>query len=100
MIQRQTLITSADLATHLGNPTLALAYTANATAVKAAYNRVLWDASAGLFRDNDNISSIHPQDGNSLAVLFNLTTSTEQNKLISKGLTQFWTDIGPLSPVS
>ncbi|KAJ7754100.1 glycoside hydrolase family 78 protein, partial [Mycena metata] len=94
----RTLVTAADLATHLGNSTLAAAYLANSTLIKSAYNALLWDASAGLFRDNDLPNSIHPQDGNSLAVLFNLTTSDAQNKAISQGLTQFWTPIGPLSP--
>ncbi|KII96164.1 glycoside hydrolase family 78 protein [Plicaturopsis crispa FD-325 SS-3] len=93
----QTLITAADLATALQNTTLAEAYTANATAVKSAYNTLLWDSSAGMFRDNDS-STLHPQDGNSLAVVYNLTTSESQNTNISQGLTAFWTDIGPVSP--
>ncbi|KAJ6632183.1 glycoside hydrolase family 78 protein [Mycena sp. CBHHK59/15] len=94
----RTLVTAADLAAQLGDASLAAAYLANATSIKAAYNALLWDTSAGLFRDNDSPSSIHPQDGNALAVLFNLTTSAAQNQAISKGLTQFWTPIGPLSP--
>ncbi|KAJ7258225.1 glycoside hydrolase family 78 protein [Mycena rebaudengoi] len=94
----QTLVTAADLAGHLGNTALSAAYLANSTLIKAAYNKLLWDESAGLYRDNDSPTSIHPQDGNSLAVLFNLTTSARQNKAISKGLTRFWTPIGPLSP--
>ncbi|KAJ7457363.1 glycoside hydrolase family 78 protein [Mycena latifolia] len=94
----RTLVTASDLATHLGDSALAAAYLANSTSIKTAYNALLWDASAGLFRDNDALDSIHPQDGNSLAVLFNLTISDAQNKAISKGLTQFWTPIGPLSP--
>ncbi|KAJ7908865.1 glycoside hydrolase family 78 protein [Mycena leptocephala] len=77
----RTLVTAADLATHLGNPTLAAAYLGNSTSIKAAYNKLLWDAN-----------------GNSLAILFNLTTSAAQNTAISRGLTQFWTPIGPLSP--
>ncbi|KAJ7055763.1 glycoside hydrolase family 78 protein [Mycena amicta] len=93
----QTLVTAADLATQLGNA-IGAEYLKNATRIKTAYNTLLWDQSAGLFRDNDNPTSIHPQDGNALAVLFNLTTSDAQNKAISKGLTQFWTPIGPLSP--
>jgi neutral trehalase len=92
------LVTAADLANHLGDKSLSSAYLANSTSIKAAYNRVLWDEPAGLYRDNDSPTSIHPQDGNSLAVLFNLTTSVRQNKAISKGLTRFWTPIGPLSP--
>jgi neutral trehalase len=98
LIPVQTLVTAADLATHLGNPTLAAAYLGNSTSIKAAYNKLLWDVSAGMFRDNDTPNSIHPQDGNSLAILFNLTTSAVQNTAISRGLTQFWTPIGPLSP--
>ncbi|KAJ6530328.1 glycoside hydrolase family 78 protein [Mycena capillaripes] len=94
----RTLVTAADLATQIGDPALAAAYVANSTAIKTAYNELLWDASAGMFRDNDALDSIHPQDGNSLAVLFNLTTSAAQNTAISEGLTQFWTPIGPLSP--
>ncbi|KAJ7457382.1 glycoside hydrolase family 78 protein [Mycena latifolia] len=94
----RTLVTASDLATHLGDSALAAAYLANSTSIKTAYNALLWDASAGLFHDNDALDSIHPQDGNSLAVLFNLTIWDAQNKAISKGLTQFWTSIGPLSP--
>ncbi|KAF7327050.1 Glycoside hydrolase family 78 protein [Mycena kentingensis (nom. inval.)] len=93
----RTLVTAADLASHLGLA-VAAEYLQNATRVKTAYNALLWDDAAGMFHDNDDPASIFPQDGNSLAVLFNLTTSDAQNKAISKGLTRFWTPIGPLSP--
>jgi len=93
----ETLITAAKLATALGKTSLAEAYAANASSIKAAFNELLWDESAGLFRDNDT-STLHPQDGNSLAVLFNLTNNASQIKSVSDGLTQFWTPIGPLSP--
>ncbi|KAE9386521.1 Six-hairpin glycosidase [Gymnopus androsaceus JB14] len=94
----ETLITAAELATALGsNASLAEAYAANASSVKVAYNELLWDESAGLFKDNDT-STLHPQDGNSLAVLFNVTNNASQIQSISDGLTQFWTPIGPLSP--
>ncbi|KAJ7842815.1 glycoside hydrolase family 78 protein [Mycena olivaceomarginata] len=94
----RTLVTASDLATQVGDTALASVYLANSTLIKAAYNALLWDSSAGMFRDNDALDSIHPQDGNSLAVLFNLTTSPMQNSAISQGLTQYWTPIGPLSP--
>ncbi|KAK7032676.1 glycoside hydrolase family 78 protein [Favolaschia claudopus] len=94
----RTLVTASDLATQLGDQSLAGAYLVNSTLIKRAYNNLLWDSDAGMFRDNDMANSIHPQDGNSLAVLFDLTTSATQNKAISKGLTKFWTPIGPLSP--
>lgn len=90
-------MTGSDLAGHLGDTELARAYSANATALKEAINTVLWHEPAGMYRDNET-TSIHPQDGNSLAVLFNVTKTMRQNKAISKGLTAFWTDIGPISP--
>lgn len=93
----QALVGSADLASKIGNDTLATTYATNATALKVAYNTLLWDASAGMYRDNDN-STLYAQDGNSLAVLFNLTQSPDQNTNISQGLTAFWTDIGPVTP--
>ncbi|KAK7037884.1 glycoside hydrolase family 78 protein [Favolaschia claudopus] len=94
----RTLVTASDLATQLGDTALASGYLTNATLLKRAYNALLWDESAGMFRDNDSPDSHHPQDGNSVAVLFNLTTSASQNEQISEGLTQYWTPIGPLSP--
>ncbi|KAG5342677.1 hypothetical protein C0989_010645 [Termitomyces sp. Mn162] len=86
-----------DLAARLGFTDLAASYIANATTLKSAYNDLLWDDTAGMFRDNPT-STLHPQDGNSLAVLFNVTNQQSQNAAISQGLTNFWTDIGPLNP--
>ncbi|CAK5267424.1 unnamed protein product [Mycena citricolor] len=91
----RTLVTTADLATHLGNVSLPATYLANATKIKTAFNSLLWDAAAGRFRSNDLPRSIHPQDGNALAVLYNLTTSDAQNKAVSAGLMKFWTPIRP-----
>ncbi|EIW81919.1 glycoside hydrolase family 78 protein [Coniophora puteana RWD-64-598 SS2] len=92
-----TLVTGAELATAVGDTATATSYNANATAVKAAYNQLLWDADVGMFRDNET-STMYPQDGNSIAVVFNLTTSHEQNANISNGLTNYWTPIGPVCP--
>ena len=47
----------------------------------------------------DNLTSfLFPQDGNSLAVLFNLTESMEQAAAVSEGLTRYWNEIGSVSP--
>jgi len=81
----------------VGDKDISALYTTDAVLLKKAINDVLWDDEAGMYRDNES-SSLHPQDGNSMAILFNITQSQEQNKAVSKGLTQFWTDIGPLSP--
>lgn len=93
----QSLITGSELASQTGDANLSQAYAANATALKININNLLWDSEAGMFRDNDS-SDLLPQDGNALAILFNVTQNQEQAKAVSKGLTQFWTDIGPLSP--
>ncbi|KAG6857688.1 hypothetical protein H0H87_004104 [Tephrocybe sp. NHM501043] len=93
----RALVTAADLAAKLGLGDLADTYSANATALKKVFNTLLWDDGAGMFRDNPS-SALHPQDGNALAVLFNITNKQSQSTAISEGLTNFWTDIGPLSP--
>ncbi|PFH47431.1 glycoside hydrolase family 78 protein [Amanita thiersii Skay4041] len=64
------LKSASELAVRLGKTDLANAYSSNATSIKEAFNRLLWDDSAGI----------------------------EQIQSISQGLTQFWTDIGPVSP--
>ncbi|KIY53443.1 Six-hairpin glycosidase, partial [Fistulina hepatica ATCC 64428] len=91
------LIKGYELATVVGDGDLATECAYNASVAKAAFNSLLWDESAGMYCDNAT-TTMHPQDGNSLAVLFNLTETTEQSKNVSEGLTQFWTDIGPLCP--
>ncbi|KIY50193.1 glycoside hydrolase family 78 protein [Fistulina hepatica ATCC 64428] len=91
------LALASELATLLGDDDFAAECLYNASVAKAAFNDLLWDDSAGMYRDNAT-TSMHPQDGNALAVLFNLTETSEQNKAVSEGLTQFWTDIGPLCP--
>lgn len=50
-----------------------------------------------MYNDNET-TTLKPQDGNSLAVLFNLTDSVEQAQSVSAGLTQNWTPIGPVTP--
>lgn len=70
---------------------------ANASSLKTVYNSLLWDEAIGMYRDNDTTNT-HPQDGNSLAVLYNFTKSVEQNQNISAKLTAFWTDIGLVTP--
>ncbi|EPQ59764.1 Six-hairpin glycosidase [Gloeophyllum trabeum ATCC 11539] len=92
-----TYVAAAELAGYVNDTSSQAAYATNATTLKAAYNDLLWDASAGLYRDNDT-TSLYPQDGNSLAVLYNLTNNASQTQAVSDGLTQFWTDIGTLSP--
>ncbi|KAL3661204.1 hypothetical protein V7S43_013811 [Phytophthora oleae] len=71
-----------------------------ADAVKTAVNSNLWDDSVGLFRDNTTAAGaeLHPQDGNSLAVRYNLTQSSEQAATVSENLAARWNEYGAVSP--
>ncbi|OSD03796.1 glycoside hydrolase family 78 protein [Trametes coccinea BRFM310] len=93
----QVLVTAADLASHANASDLASAWSKNATALKQRYNEVFWLPSAGMYRDNDT-TTLCPQDANSMAVLYNLTTSPEQADSVSEGLTRNWNDLGPIAP--
>lgn len=68
--------------------------------LKGAVNDKLWDASAGFFRDNTTAlgAEFYPQDGNVLAVHFNVTASPERAATISQSLTTRWNEFGAVSP--
>ncbi|UPX17575.1 uncharacterized protein EKO05_0007920 [Ascochyta rabiei] len=68
-----------------------------AARLKTAFNHLLWDESASLYRDNGT-TTLHPQDGNALALLYNLTTTLTQSSALSRALTSFHGPIGPLTP--
>ncbi|TFK33098.1 Six-hairpin glycosidase [Crucibulum laeve] len=91
------LTTSADLASYLNNTDQASAWAKNATALKTNFNNAFWLESAGMYRDNQT-TTLCPQDANSFAVLFNLTSSVDQSKRISEGLLKNWNALGPVAP--
>ncbi|KAJ4354958.1 hypothetical protein N0V95_003367 [Ascochyta clinopodiicola] len=68
-----------------------------AARLKTAFNHLLWDESASLYKDNGT-TTLHPQDGNALALLYNLTTTPSQSSALSHALTSFHGPIGPLTP--
>ncbi|EME79711.1 glycoside hydrolase family 78 protein, partial [Pseudocercospora fijiensis CIRAD86] len=69
----------------------------DASKLKESYNKLLWDTSACLFFDNTT-TTLHPQDGNALALSFNLTTNASQATDLSSALTTNWNKIGPVTP--
>ncbi|KAL1638186.1 hypothetical protein SLS58_008926 [Diplodia intermedia] len=77
----------------------AATWAAAAARLKAAYNAHLWDASASLYRDNTT-TSLHPQDGNALALLHGLPLTTTHSASLSSALAQRWaaSPIGPSPP--
>ncbi|KAJ7881488.1 glycoside hydrolase family 78 protein [Mycena olivaceomarginata] len=93
----RVLTTSASLASAMSLPALAAAWTANATTLKTNFNTAFWDAAQGLYTDNAT-TTLAPQDANSFAVLFNLTTSPAQAAAVSAGLEKNWNALGAVAP--
>ncbi|KAF9007092.1 Six-hairpin glycosidase-like protein [Cyathus striatus] len=85
----RVLTTAADLASHVNSTSLASAWSANATALKAKFNDAFWV---------DSTTTLCPQDANSFAVLYNLTLSADQAKRVSDGLMKNWNELGPVAP--
>lgn len=75
----------------------ATVWLAAAERLKVSYNDLLWSEQILMYRDNQT-TALAPQDGNALALLYNLTTSTTQATSLSASLTQFWTPLGPVTP--
>ncbi|KAG8702624.1 hypothetical protein FRC08_003359 [Ceratobasidium sp. 394] len=65
--------------------------------VKQAINLELWDERQGMYRDNTT-SMLLPQDGNSLAVWFDVANSREKAIRISEGLQKNWNEYGAVAP--
>jgi hypothetical protein len=100
IILYHTLQTSATLATWLNDTTgLAATWTERATALQKAITTYCFDAPYGAFRDNATSTTLHPQDANSMAILFNLVNaSSSAASSISRRLTDNWTPIGAEAP--
>jgi hypothetical protein len=91
------LVGGAQLATVKGDSALASRYTSLAAGIKTAANSVLWDANAGMYRDNP-ASGLYPQDGNSLAVWYGLTDTAAKTASISAKLATRWNAFGATTP--
>jgi hypothetical protein len=91
------LTTGAKLADAQGDTAHANAWRQRAVSVKAAANARLWNPATGLYRDTPG-ADLHPQDGNSMAVWFELTDSPAKNASISRTLTANWADLGAVTP--
>jgi hypothetical protein len=93
-----TLNTGASLASWARDITnLSKTWTAQATALKEAINTYCWDDSYGAFKDNATDTTLHPQDANSLAILFGVVDK-KRAASISEKLLVNWTPIGAVAP--
>ena len=92
----QALATGAGLAQVEGNASLAASYTSQAAALETQINARLWDPSAGAYKDNPT-STLHPQDGNSLAVWYGIASSSQAQSIMTY-LRGDWSSIGAQTP--
>lgn len=93
----RTLKTGAELASWAGETNLTNTWLSRAEALKEAINTHCWDDGYGAFKDNATETTLHPQDANSMAVLFGVVDS-ERAATISDRLTENWSAIGAVSP--
>ena len=100
----KALSCGAEVATSIGGPSriaLAAKLTAQAKAVRAAINALLWDARLGAFKDNTiPNNTLVPQDGNALAVWFGVPNTTARVASITQYLRGLWNEFGSVSPES
>jgi hypothetical protein len=93
----KVLVSSAELATAEGDAAISTSYAATAASLKTAANSLLWDAAAGAYRDNPT-STVHPQDGNSLAIWFGLVDTDAKATTITATLKKNWNAYGSRTP--
>ncbi len=100
MILYRTLATGASLAQWAGDTTgLAATWTTRAAALQNTTLDWCYDAAFGAFKDNATQTTLHPQDANSMAVLFGVVGDTSSEALsISSRLLDNWTPIGAETP--
>jgi hypothetical protein len=91
----RTLLTGADLATWAEDKTnLTTLWKNRAAALKIAINEYCYDVAYGAFKDNATATTLHPQDANSMSILFGAVNSTARAESISTNLLKNWTPIG------
>jgi Bacterial alpha-L-rhamnosidase 6 hairpin glycosidase domain len=92
----EVLTSGAALAQAEGDGSLASSYASQAASLKTQINALLWDASTGAYKDNPT-STLHPQDGNSLALWYGIPSSAQAQSIVSYLKTD-WNSIGAQTP--
>jgi hypothetical protein len=92
-----TLVTGSKLAQMREDPPLASTWTSQAASLASSINSRCFDPSYVAYKDNDTQTALHPQDANSLSLLFDIAPTALIPSITSR-LTENWTPIGPDSP--
>lgn len=100
VILYRTLLTGSSLATWLNDTTgLSATWSKRADLLQKAINANCFDEGYGAFKDNATATKLHPQDANSMAILFGVVNATSSTaSTISSLLTNNWTPIGAVAP--
>lgn len=85
------------LAATLNDTSATANWSSAAERLKTSANERLWNNEAGMYIDNET-TTLMPQDGNSWAVVANLTLNASQVSSISERLTERWTPYGAPAP--
>lgn len=93
----QTINQAITLATLLNDTAQISTWAAQAATIKTTANALLWNETAGLYRDNET-TTLLPQDGNTWAIISNLTDSPDKISLISSALEERWGPYGAPAP--
>lgn len=97
----RTLNVATSLAQHLNDTSdFAQSWPTIAEGIRTAANQRLWDPELNLYRDNDSLplTDLHPQDGNTWAIVSNLTLTQDQASNISIALESRWGPYGAPAP--
>merc|ERR1711871_1393226 len=73
-------------------------FDSSALKLKMAINAQLWNETMGAYSDNPANGNLFPQDGNSMAVWFNVTRVPSDKVRILAYLKSNWNNIGSVSP--
>lgn len=100
IILYHTLRTGATLAEWTNqNTTLVQSWNERAITLQKNILAHCFDNEYGAFRDNATLTTLYPQDANSMALLFNVINATSSTaSSISSHLTENWTPIGAVTP--
>ncbi|KAF1976750.1 putative alpha-L-rhamnosidase B [Bimuria novae-zelandiae CBS 107.79] len=100
VILYHTLQTGASLATWMKDTTgLSKKWLQQAETLRANIQAYCFDGAYGAFKDNATTTKLHPQDANSMAILFGVVdASSSTASSISSRLTENWSPIGAVAP--
>jgi hypothetical protein len=95
----QALTTASLMANWINDSNSATKWTSQAATIKAAVNNeaLNWDPKVGAFKDSDVDSSIYPEDGNSLALFYNMASPAYHQNISNHFLTT-WGPLGAVCP--